>query len=216
MFAKASDIPSEVWDTLEAHAVNANIILPALLASLAAEKEGVVIPNQRWLVFYEQDNPAQTVEFVLSCTNGCMGAYPIFIFTTHKYSSLNSTYLIPRLQFLAEVLHETVPVERVYSVFAPEIIATLFIDIWTDLTGIERHAPDPYYYAAKISFCSRRTLSRRQATHNTAFSLRPARIEDIEQVADLCFQFALTSVSAFPSLNGRQILTAVYHRNPSP
>lgn len=76
VFAKASDIPSEVWDTLEAHAVNANIILPALLASLTAEKEGVVIPNQRWLVFYEQDNPAQTVEFVLSCTNGCMGAYP--------------------------------------------------------------------------------------------------------------------------------------------
>jgi len=213
VFDRASDIPSEVWNTLEAHAVNANVILPALLTSLAAEKEGVVIPNQRWLVFYGQDN--QTVEFVLSCTNGCMGAYPIFIFTTHKYSALNPTYLIPRLQFLAEVLHETVPIERVYSVFAPEIIATLFIDIWTRLTGIECHAPDPYYYAAKISFCSRRTLSRSQPTQNTAFSMRPASMEDIEQVAVLCFEFALTSVSAFPSLDGHQILTAVYHRNPS-
>ena len=210
VFTKASDIPSGVWDTLEEHAVNANVILPALLTSLAAEKKGVVIPNQRWFVFYEQDNPAQTVEFVLSCTNWCMGTYPIFIFTTRKYSALNSTYLIPRLQFLAEVLHETVPVERVYSVFAPEIIAHLFIEIWTNLTGIERHAPDPYYYAAMISFCSRRTLSRRQATQNEAFSLRPARMEDIEQVADLCFGFAQTSVSAFPSVDGHQILTAVY------
>lgn len=85
------------------------------------------------------------------------------------------------------------PVERVYSVFAPEIIAHLFIDIWTNLTGVELHAPDPYYYAAKISFCSRRTLSRRQATQNAAYSMRPARMEDIEQVGDLCFEFGLTS-----------------------
>lgn len=102
------------------------------------------------------------------------------------------------------------PVERVYSVFAPEIIAHLFIDIWTNLTGVELHAPDPYYYAAKISFCSRRTLSRRQATQNAAYSMRPARMEDIEQVRDLCIEFALTSVSAFPPLDGHQILTAVY------
>jgi hypothetical protein len=215
LFTRASEIPSEVWDTLEAHAVNANVILPALLTSLAAEEDGVVIPNQMWLVFYGQDKRAQTVEFVLSCTDGYMGTYPIFIFTTHKYSDLNSTYLIPRLQFLAEVLHETVPVERVYSVFAPEIIATLFVDIWTNITGIERHMPDPYYYAAKISFCSRRTLSRRQATQDAAFSMRPARMEDREQVADLCFDFAQTCVSAFPSLDEYQILTAVFHRIPS-
>ncbi|KIJ94771.1 hypothetical protein K443DRAFT_683511 [Laccaria amethystina LaAM-08-1] len=183
VFTRASDIPSEVWDTLEAHAVNANVLLPAL-TSLSAEIDGVVIPNQRWLVFYGQDNPAQTVEFILSYTNGCMGAYPIFIFTTHKYSALNSTYLIPRIQFLAEVLHETVPVERVYSVFAPEIIATLFVDIWTNLTGIERHVPD----TAKISSCSRRTLSRRQATQNIAISMRPPRMEEIEQVAGLCVE----------------------------
>ncbi|KIJ98936.1 hypothetical protein K443DRAFT_8822 [Laccaria amethystina LaAM-08-1] len=96
-------------------------------------------------------------------------------------------------EFLAEVLHETVPVERVYSVFAPEIIATLLVDSWTNLRGMEHHAPDPYYYTAKISFCSRHTLSRRHATQDTAISMRPARMEDIEQVADLCFEFALTS-----------------------
>ena len=78
--------------------------------------------------------------------------------------------------------------------------------------GVERHAPDPYHYAAKISFCSRRTLSHRQATQNTAFSMRPARMDDIEQVADLHLEIAQTSVSAFPSLDGHQILTMTRDR----
>ena len=55
-------------------------------------------------------------------------------------------------------------------------------------------------------------LSHRQATQNTAFSMRPARMDDIEQVADLHLEFAQTSVSAFPSLDGHQILTVTRDR----
>ena len=42
--------------------------------------------------------------------------------------------------------------------------------------------------------------------------MRPARMDDIEQVADLHLEFAQTSVSAFPSLDGHQILTVTRDR----
>lgn len=175
VFTRASELPSEVWDTLEAHAVNANVILPALLTSLAAERKGVVIPNQRWLVFYEQDNPALTVEFVLSCTNnGRMGTYP------YPSPPVSRGSLARGRARGAGVLRVCA---RNYS------------------TSLHRHLDEPHGCRAS---CARPVLLRGQdQLLQPAYAFSPPGNTERSL-------FHAPSVSAFPPLDGHQILTAVY------
>ncbi|KAF9012667.1 hypothetical protein BDQ17DRAFT_1191433, partial [Cyathus striatus] len=130
------------------------------------------------------------VELVLSCT----GRYPVFIFTTLPVASLTEDFLYPRLQALAQELRAIVPIERVFSVFSLDQITVLFAEIWTSLTDVQSYANEPYY-AARISFCTRRTLSKRQMTVSPGldFDLRSAGEDDVEDIADLCYSFAAES-----------------------
>lgn len=122
-----------------------------------------------------------------------MGSYPIFIFTTLPASSLRPELLYARLYPMAHALYKAVSTQRVYSVFAVDAVAQMFISIWTKFTGI---APEPEaYYHAMFSRLPRRLFRDCPTTrhHGYDFDLRPATVDDIPRVAALCKGFASTS-----------------------
>ena len=84
-----------------------------------------------------------------------------------------------------------------YSVFAPEPISRLFVEAWTRLTGVESYA-EPYY-AANFTFCTKRSFINRQVSVHpaTTYEIRLAEPGDINEIADLCFEFAEDAVSYY-------------------
>ena len=207
-FTSASAISDNVWEALKAKPRDSNIILPHALKSLAEEKSGELpVSNQVWIACSSY-NP-RTVDLVLSCTEGPMGSYPIFIFSTRPFASLTHEYLLPRLVALARKLREAVPIKRVYSVFAPEPITQLFASLWTEATGVEGYTDEPYY-AAKLSYCTKRSIVNRQTIVHAdlVYDLRPAINDDILDVAELCYDFAAASVSYL-----HHVLKFIYSNN---
>ncbi|KAJ7099419.1 hypothetical protein B0H15DRAFT_546209 [Mycena belliarum] len=190
-YRSASSIPRQVWDALESHAQNANTILPVALKSLARERNHESSGrDQCWIVVHSLN----TIDFVLSVTNSDMGTYPIFVFTTHPVYHLTPDFLLPRLIRLAEALRDAVPVKRVYSFFAPDIVARMLTEIWSSLTGVQAYR-EPYYHA-KLTFCTRNTLAlerKMSVFPGLVLELRPAVQSDLEGVAALCYQFAADS-----------------------
>ncbi|KAJ7255966.1 hypothetical protein C8J57DRAFT_1024417, partial [Mycena rebaudengoi] len=179
-YRSASSLSDEVWSALKASPQNSNVILPIALKSLAREKnQGTAGHDQYWIAVHSHG----AVDFILSCTNGDIGAYPIFIFTTHPIHHLTPDFLLPRLVCLAEALHAAVPIEHVYSVFAPDAVTTMFVEIWSSLTGVGAYKDDPYYHA-KLSYCTKRSFVNRQMTvlPGLVYQLRPAVDSDLEGV----------------------------------
>jgi len=196
-FTCASAITDIVWEALKAKPRDSNTILPHALKSLAEEKSGELpTSNERWIVCSSYNS--HTVDLVLSCTEGPMGSYPIFIFSTRPFADLTEEYLLPRLDALVRAVYEEVPIERVYSVFAPDPITQLFVSLWTEATGVQSYTDEPYY-AAKLSYCTRRSIVNRQTTvhPDLVYDLRPAVDDDILDVAELCHKFAADCVSIF-------------------
>ncbi|KAJ7270135.1 hypothetical protein B0H12DRAFT_1094698 [Mycena haematopus] len=190
-FFSAHSLPSEVWDALRSYPQNSNCILPIALKSLTREKnhESTLGSDQCWIVVQSDG----IIDFVVSVTNGDIGEYPIFFFTTHPIHCLTSDFLLPRITRLAEALLAAVPVERVYSIFAPDAITTIFVEIWHSLTGVQGYK-EPYYHA-KLTYCTRGSFINRQMTTfpGLVYELRPAVDSDLEAVASLCYQFAADS-----------------------
>ncbi|KAJ7817299.1 hypothetical protein B0H14DRAFT_2843048 [Mycena olivaceomarginata] len=190
-YHSASSIPKEVWDVLNFSPQNSNCILPVALKSLAREQndETAAGSDQCWIVVHSHG----TIDFVLSVTDGDIGTYPIFIFTTHPTHRLTPDFLLPRLIRLAEALRAAVPIERVYSIFAPDTITTTFVEIWCSLTGVQGYKV-PYYHA-KLTYCTRKSFVNRQMTTSPGlvYELRPAVDSDLDAVASLCYQFAADS-----------------------
>jgi hypothetical protein len=193
-FSRASDLPEPVWQALRSNARNANIILPAALKILAAEQSPGFNQTNVWITCTSQ-KPPFPIEFIVSCTEGYMGAYPLFIMTTLPFDQLTDDYIQPCIKMLADAVKKAAPVQRVYSIFAPEPITNLFVDAWTTLTGIKSH--DEAYYAANITYCTRRSFINRQASIHPSitYDIRPAEPGDINEIAELCFAFAEDAVS---------------------
>lgn len=189
-------IPDVVWQTLRGHAKNANVILPHLEYSRTREQSGTPIPSQLWITCTTfRRNAPPTIDFILSCTEGSLASYPIFIVTALRPSQLADDYLSSRLRSMAYSLQSSVPPSRVFSVFAPDTITRRFASIWTDYSGIPQD-PAPIYYAAKISHCTRDSYRNREmSSPGVDFSLRPATLVDLPQIAHLCHGFAAESVS---------------------
>lgn len=189
-YTSARALPTGVWEAFEENASEANVIYPHALKAL---ERGPSSNAEAWVVITANDS--SRVEFVLSCTEGSMGSYPIFIFSTESSDTMDSDYLYSQVVRLADALLEMVCPERVYSVFAPDSIAILFANEWSNLTGIGHYA-EPYY-AAKLSYCTAHTLCKRpQPLHPTLkYDLRLAGPEDISGAAELCYGFAQESVS---------------------
>lgn len=189
-YRRASDLPQAVWDALRSDPRNANVVLPATIKALADEQAGLGHEKNTWITC----SSYTTIEFILSVTEGYMGSYPVFIFTTLPYHALTKEYIQPCINALTQALKAAVSRRRVYSIFAPDPVAILFAEEWSRLTGIATH-PEAYY-AAKISFCTIDKLDKRKATidQSLGYELRPAVANDIPAIAELCFLFADDSV----------------------
>lgn len=195
-FSAPSQVPEEVWCALESHPVNSNVILPILEKCLQREQRGIQPSEEQFWISCSSYNPHPAIEFVLSVTSNDLDRYPIFITTTCAYNELTPEFLHPRMTALVKALDEVVHSRRVYSVFAPEPVAVVFCQIWSELTGIRPYT-EPYYHA-NVSYCNRKSVYRSATlrehhTHN--YELRPAVPEDQSAVAELCKGFSNEGVS---------------------
>lgn len=194
-YTSARAISQPVWEALRSHPREANIMLPTAEKALANEKSGVPPTGKECWISCTTIDPllSESIDFVLSCAEGAMGSYPIFIFSTRPIAELDEEFLFPRLSLLVKALRDAVNVSRVYSIFAPEPVAQMFTDLWVELTGI-RFIREPYY-AATFSYCTRQTHTDRSITTHPSlqYDLRPAVESDIPSVAELCFGFAESS-----------------------
>ncbi|KAF7295957.1 N-acetyltransferase domain-containing protein [Mycena kentingensis (nom. inval.)] len=188
-YRNAEELPESVWKALHADACASNIVLPIAQKQLA--RKDAFLRDQVYIAAFSLG----AVDLILSATDGDNGKYPIFIYTPPHPQSRNATWLAPRLELLAHALYAAVSTRRVYSVFAPDIVASTFVRIWTRMTGIHPE-PTPYYHAM-ISYCTRQSLvnPQRQLTLLPGFVLdiRPAAERDLDAVAQLCHEFAADS-----------------------
>jgi hypothetical protein len=197
-YKSVSALPQLVLDTLRTHARRANVILSPVEKSLAKVAGGdQPTRNECWITCSTIDasSSSETIDFILSCTESLMGSYPVFIFSTRHSSQLDEQYLYTRLELLARALNSAVSVSRVFSVFAPQPVTEMFTDLWVDLTGV--HFVTQPYYAATFSICTRRThIDRTMSVHpSLRYDIRPAVESDIDNIAELCYEFAFISVS---------------------
>ncbi|KAF5357429.1 hypothetical protein D9757_013330 [Collybiopsis confluens] len=190
-----SRIPSEMLQALSREAIRTNVVLPHLEKARLREDTGEIDDNQLWITCTSKDDKGyRTPELILSCTRSELGEYPIFIAPLIPASFLTEEFLVPRLRLLMIAMNEHIQTGRVYSIFAPQLVAELFAEMWFDMKGIDHYSES--YYAAKLTFCTKRTFRNRQATDaglRGRYVLRPAVMTDLEGVAQLCFQFASES-----------------------
>lgn len=136
--------------------------------------------------------PGPVLDFIVSCTEGSLGAYPLFIYSNHPASQCTPAFMEPRMAALANALLELVSPTRVFSVFSLTAITRCFATKWTQLTGTRVVPGDPWY-SATSSYCTLQTLRAVRPVSETGHSLRRAAIEDLEECANLCQEFAATS-----------------------
>lgn len=198
-YTNVNEFRQEVWDALWAHPRSSNILLADVLQARQREAQTSVgldvetPPPQLWITCSTRTASQPQVDLILSCTSGPLGAYPIFIYSTQPASCLTPSFLGPRLTVLIMALLAAVPVERVYSVFAPDLVTKMFAELWTNSTGVEID-PNGVYYHASLSYCTRETFKNDTTTlPGSAFELQPAREGDIGQVAQLFYLFAAGS-----------------------
>lgn len=194
-YDSASGLPQQVLDAFKAHPRSSNIMYPHAFEALASEcaDEPAASP-QLWITCSSYD-PCPHIDLVLSCTEGSMGKHPIFIFATRSSDELDDQYLFPRVYHLVRALRASVPQHRVFSVFSLDPVARIFVNIWSELTGVDAYQ-EPYY-AAKLTFCTKKSYVSRQLTihPDLSYDLRPAVEDDIPEAASLCHDFAFESVS---------------------
>ena len=203
-YKTARSIPEDVWQTLRSNARNANVILPQALKVLAAEQTPGFRQDNVWVICTGSDG---TIRFILSCTEGYMGSYPIFIMTTLPFDRLGDEQCQSGMHMLARALGKEIPVHRAYSVFAPEPLAVAFSNAWTMRTGIASYnAP---YYAANITYCTKSSFVNKQTSLHPdyTYEIRPAVEGDVDDVAEGCFGFAAVSVGTI-SIESSSSLTS--------
>ena len=203
---KASDLSVVVRRALESVPADASVILPTFYKCLEMDKVGRSPRDHVWIAIYSRQG---SVALVLSCTDGYMGAYPIFIVNTNPIDENLTSYI----QLLAHTLQRHVPIERVYSVFAPIKITQLFSRMWTHLTGVQ--AEEQPYYDSKISCLWRGSLQQPVIpSESSTFEVGLATPADVLPIAKSCHSFAMDSVSrrfpfAFYS-SAKYLLTAAF------
>ncbi|KAF4563103.1 hypothetical protein EYR40_007177 [Pleurotus pulmonarius] len=196
-YSRASDIPTHIWDSLKSNEWHTNTVLPHLIKRRAEEQEQHAVRHgEFWITCCTPGSPS-SVDLVLSCTDGPVKKYPIFIASIHPYARLTPDFLDERIYILAEALAKVVSPSRVYSVYAAEPISLQFMHAWAERTGIQ---PEPTpYYASKVSHCTKDTLIEppiRQAHHRSrqgTSECRLAQSPDLEDLVKLCFGFSVES-----------------------
>jgi len=189
---RPSEFPLDARQALEADQIKANVILPILLKCEQEEINGRPPNDHVWVVAYGGGR----VKLIASSTDGCIGTYPIFLFSPLSNAQLAREPISAALTMVAQTLLQAVGTQRVYSVFATEMLAKSFATIWSRMTGVQIER-DPYYLA-KISYATRDTLVQ-PASPNDALGIRPAVPGDIQGIADICYNFARENVCLLPS-----------------
>ncbi|KAK7694964.1 hypothetical protein QCA50_002152 [Cerrena zonata] len=195
VYTSALRLPKMVWDTFSSNPRSANIMYPHALKCHHLEDKGrQPAPDQFWIVCCTGANGSNmSVDFVLSCTRGPLGNYPIFIFTTVPHTQLDSNAAVVRISALVDHLSAYANVKRVFSVFAPELLARVFASIWTERKGIPLDPVLPEYYAAKLTYCNRESFNRVEPPLYAGYLMRLANESDIPKVAPLCHGFSAES-----------------------
>jgi hypothetical protein len=183
---KASNLSIVARRALESVPVDASVILPTFNKCLELDRIGRSPLDHVWIAIYSRQG---TVALVLACTDGYMGAYPIFIVKTNP---IDDTDFDSCIHLAALTLQRHVPLERVYSVFGPIKIIQHFSRMWTHLTGVQAEAHP--YYDAKISSLRWHEQSVTPSESNM-FEVGPATQADILSIAKLCRAFSSDSVS---------------------
>jgi hypothetical protein len=107
-----------------------------------------------------------------------------------------------------EVLRSGIPTRRIYSVFAQKPVTELFVELWTQATGISS-ITNPYY-DSWMSFCTLQTLVPSlppKDAEEAPYELRKADSKDLEQTAELCRLFAADCVRGLNFLSSIMKLT---------
>ena len=204
---RACDLSAVAREALESVPVEAGIILPTFNKCLELDKVGQSPLDHLWIAIYSK---LGTVALVLSCTDGYMGAYPVFIVNTNPIDENDFAWCIHQS---ALTLQRHVPLERVYSVFGPIKVTQLFSRTWTQLTGVQAEAHP--YYDSKIS-CLRRHENLQQPvtlSESSTFEVGPATRADILSIAKSCHAFAIDSVSRRLPFDSIQALN-IYSQPP--
>jgi hypothetical protein len=190
-FDRDSGIPDVVWDVLRANAARANVILPH------AEKvfsNPSIVSNEFWLVYSKPGTSG--IQFVLSCTDGQMGKYPVFIVPILPIPELTPELLEVSMEAFCDALlnQPGFGKRRVYSVFSIDLVAKAFARAWEGRTGI--NCIEEPYYDAIFTMCSDDTLVRdvRPPRDDVVIELRLAVEQDAQMIGQLCYEFAATSV----------------------
>lgn len=178
----------------------ANIILPFARKALDFPREGS--SSQLWIILY--DETSNDAEFLLSCTKGPLGNYPVFIFTPRSSDqlALDGNNLAASLLQLVLCLLKQVPPQRVFSVFSIATVAENFAKIFEEHAHGIQALEDPHYDAT-FTFCTSRTLNKSSVSffpfpepEDILIALCRADISHLEGIKALCKGFSFTSVSA--------------------
>lgn len=187
-----TNIPDDVWDALRDgnNAARANVILPHA-EKVSSHQEFLPGSEQLWLVYSEPTT--SNIRFILSCTEGPLGKYPLFIVPVAPVKLTPELLQGPMEAFCEALLNEVdFRRQRVFSVFSVEPIAKAFASAWEKIAEIK--CMDEPYYDAFFSMCTPETLVRNgpQSTDGD-IELRLAVPQDADKISKLCQEFTNTS-----------------------
>ncbi|KAG2062664.1 hypothetical protein BDR04DRAFT_1112087 [Suillus decipiens] len=193
----STGIPNFVWAALLANAARANLILPHAEKVFGHQRftPKIVATGQFWLVYSKPGT--SEIHFILACSEGSLGKYPLYIVPTVPIADLTPERLQSSMEALCSALlnEPGFKRERVFSVFSVEKVAETFVLEWEKVAKINR-IKEPYYNAI-LSVCTESTLVRQQRaprpSDDVILEPRLAAKQDADQIAVLCHEFAATS-----------------------
>ncbi|KAG8219044.1 hypothetical protein J3R82DRAFT_4800 [Butyriboletus roseoflavus] len=192
----------QVWRALSQNEVAANVILPFALAKKASSSPDD--NEQLWIALYDGKN---NVEFMLSCTKGPLGNYPIFIVACKSSAQLaqeekHGKDLADSLSLLVRCLLQNVRPQRVFSVFSTAKVTEKFAEIFEAQIHQEHgiQARNDPYYDATFTFCTRETFNESlgltfplRESEDIIVALRRADMSHLNGIKTMCQAFSETS-----------------------
>ncbi|KAG2118010.1 uncharacterized protein F5147DRAFT_833142 [Suillus discolor] len=197
VFDLSTGLSEAGWNALLSNAARANLVLPHAEKVFGRQifTPRIDSAEQLWLTYSKPGT--SEISLVLSCTEGPLDKYPLFIIPTIPIAEFTPEFLESSMMALCSALVEEPGFrkERVFSIFSVENIAEAFALTWERLTGIGRI--EKPYYSAFFSVCTESTLVRQERpprpSEDVILDPRLAVEQDAEEIAKLCREFAKTS-----------------------
>ncbi|KAG1776802.1 hypothetical protein EV702DRAFT_946659, partial [Suillus placidus] len=150
--------------------------------------------KQIWLVYSELTT--SNIRFILLVSaEGPSGKYPLFIVPIAPIKLTPELLQGPMEAFCEALLNEVdIGRQRVFSVFSVEPVTNAFASAWEKIADIK--CMNEPYYDAMFSICTSNTLvcnGPPPLAEDVMLELRPAVPQDLDEIAELCREFASTS-----------------------